>query len=279
MLVGMGVWLCNRQQKKRRTAANKADEEEGEGVEVELEQESEDEHGEDKKRYREEKKEHLEYLDEKASMRADERPRKDMRARVESSSSSEGTPTPPPPHPAHVNLAKQGTIDVMGSPVETKERTLYPSNPSPNPRHLNEGEHHLTSAMRSSTYSRRQSMASVHFAGGGVQRGVPPPMPISKGSARTNTGTPPLNIRKSTFEEGRRPSGSIPSYYEATRGQPLPRPISRAERHAPRSRSPPDAPPVPVDSHPRVEVRRPSAPDARRPSTARKPSADRGGMI
>lgn len=197
-------------------------------------------------------------------------------ARVDSASSSSDVSflTPPPPHPAHMPPLSLPSA-LSGSPVEhDPPRQLYPT-PSPAPRHL-----------RSSMHSNRQSIASTRTCR--VDETVVPPMP----TAPVRSGTAPLNIRKSTFDAtaqpSRRPSGAIPSYYEATQGQSNSRPVSRAARptmsaYGQGSSAPDAPPPVPLAGRPLVDGRRPSAsaPHAQRKESEgpRRGSAERGGMI
>jgi len=200
-------------------------------------------------------------------------------ARVNSASSSSDTDylTPPPPHPAHMpKLALPS--EILDSPIEHEQpRQLYPTNPSPAPRHL-----------QTSAYAKRQSVSSTRTAR--VGETPVPPMP----PAPVRSTTAPLNIRKSsadpTSQSSRRPSGAIPSYYEATQGQAVSRPESRLAGPSlsmyGRSSSVPDIlPPVPLANRPFMDARRPSAPAVhvqtqRKPSEGpRRGSAERGGMI
>ena len=194
-------------------------------------------------------------------------------ARVESSSSAEYAITPPPPHPAHVPKT-QLPSEVLGSPMDdAPSRQLYPSNPSPMPRHLR-----AQPGTRASTHSRRQSIASARFVTEDVLPAPPLPAPV-----RSNTGTPPLTIRKSTIDgSSGRIGGGIPSYYEATRGQTA-TPARPTLSMYGRSGSAPEAPPlVPFGNRPPLESRRPSAPAAPQENPSEGPkrgSAERGGRI
>lgn len=285
-LVGLGVWLCNRQRRGRQGSKRledgssptptrgKTPSPSSHRPRVNSDDDSEPEQLDEKRPVKR-------MIDTTQSANAKRDPRA---ARVESGSSSSESvaETPPPPHPAHVVPKPALPSEIINSPVEVETtRTLYPSNPSPNPRHLRstpQASAQAQNGVRFSAYSRRQSTLSVVGAGG---IGAPPPMPV-----RSNTGTSPLNIRKSTMDAGpprqtKRAEG-IPSYYEATKGQAEtggPRPIPKIVRPSVsmygRSASAPDnAPPVPLSQRPGLDARRPSA-----PANPQRKMTDRGGLI
>jgi len=293
-LVGLCVWLCNRKKRRHPRTSTDNESQPGKSDNTRTSIESYDEevaYTSTRQKSQDEKRRVRPHNDESSPEREKMSPgkineksspaqvRRDPRAaRVESSSSAEYAVTPPPPHPAHVPKT-QLPSEILGSPVDdTPSRQLYPSNPSPMPRHLRPQP-----GVRASNYSRRQSVASARIADEDVSIAPPLPLPV-----RSNTGTPPLTIRKSTI--GSSPSrghvAGIPSYYEATQGQAST--ATHAARPAlsmyGRAESAPDAaPPVPLSVRPMMDARRPSAPalqTQKRPSEAPgRDSAGRGGMI
>jgi hypothetical protein len=202
----------------------------------------------------------------------------------------------------------QQPSEIVNSPSPaTQPRTLYPSNPDPptqNSRARAPSNTRAPSAMRQSSYSKRQSIASVHFA----PPTLPPPTdapPLPAATMRPGTDqrgtfgpgqTAPLNIRKSSAPtiggipsyydptprpvgNGRRPSA--PSFYDARTGQSLDRPAVRIPTSDDRTGA--GGRVATEGEGAKRQPRRPSAAEGvggeSRPHGGRKASADRGGMI
>lgn len=230
-------------------------------------------------------------------------------ARVESVSDQEDYSQPPQP------VLNSGS---PSNPTGLPRRTLYPTNPSPVDNHLPAEDSHrfpvaqpslassgaplrsrqpgLPSAMRQSTHSarpRRDSIASVHFAGAASEPLPRMPEPIRPPPIERFGTTQPLTVRKSVAPSMIREPMDIPSYYAAT-GEPSWSDIDRAEGRPRQSvygrsmystssseSSPPPLPPY--ASRPSLSGQSRLATNAgsggRRPPAARKGIEDRGGLI
>ena len=228
-LVGIGVWLCQRQRHKSPRAKppirhhRQPDVEDVEDVEGKYEEDDGDyqnQYGIHSGTNRDKRG----YGQEDASVPPVPILRDPRAVKNESLSESETEATlrrnggPPPPHPAHqARLEPVLPSEMTGSPTELHQsRTLYPSNPSPNPRHL-DGQPHLhgqphqqfppqpqsrlplatrpPSAMRQSAYARRrESLANVHFTSSKSVDSHAPPLPA--------TNAPPSNVRPSLDTRG-----------------------------------------------------------------------------
>lgn len=289
ILVGLGVWLCNRQRSSRRPSPHSSPpQRSSKKQETESEEEEESDSGEE--RPSSIRKTPPRGHDEERAVSKKKNPKileKGPKGRVESvSSGSEWTITPPPPHPAHANLGNTPPRKQPTLPSQAIIESFPPTQPSRTfrqPGQPSQSRQMPTRPAITPLSIKRQSVATLSV------KGDRPPMPPP---ARSNMGTRPLTIRKSTFNASpptlnqsqqhnglTKPIGTVPSYDEATRGQGTVQPvpggrtssaIARPVLGDMRSSSAPDGPPSLPLAH-RIDARRPSVPLRR--------VSERGGMI